>query len=399
MICNYCELIHSTDTQYPLREATRDLDSDVPRCDWHWRYVCDVCGKPRHFNGITWCESTGKFICLTCGEYNRIQDGAFWGWQSYYVVGCPFCHESHPTLDRLEFQTAHPWQRHAELRHHRAHLSAEQDYAGAVISTFLPRDRVISDEVVGKAWDSGASKWWGRYDEFGDTNRRYIIDPAMRRILGPVEAIRILDAGCGNGYLCRLLARQGARMVGVDVSKAAIRMAEAAESNAPQGITYHVGSLCDLSMFENDTFDAIVSNIVLDDLQDLNAAIAELARVLKPGGKFIFSILHPCFSSPPVHGWVKVPLDSDRAEDWRYWKVDRYYEQNIETWQWGDLPPLYSFHRPLSIYMQTLIENDFILTDFEEPVPSIEDIGQHYRQLHDCIRIAWFLIIGAVNNK
>ena len=345
---------------------------------------------------MTWCKKTGKFICLTCGENNRLRDGEFWIWRSYYTIGCPFCHEPHLALDRLEYQTKHPWQLHSELLHQRSHLSVEQTYKGAVATTFLPGERVISDEVVGKAWDKAASKWWGRYDEFGDPNRRYIIDPAIRQILGTVKSKHILDAGCGNGYLSRLLARQGARMVGVDTSEEAIRMAKTAESNEPQDIEYHVASLCDLSAFGNNTFDVIVSNIVLNDLQDLDKAIAELHRVLKPGGKLVFSIMHPCFPSPPVHGWVRTPLDSDRAEDWHYWKVDQYYEQNIETWQLGDLPRLYYFHRPFSLYMKKLIENGFVLTDFEEPVPSREDIDQHYRQLNDGARIAWFLVIGIV---
>ena len=185
-------------------------------------------------------------------------------------------------------------------------------------------------------------------------------------------------------------------MTGVDVSEKAIELAKAAESGESKRVEYYVRSLSDLSVFKNNTFDAVVSNIVLCDLQDLKQAILEIRRVLKINGKLVFSIMHPCFTSPPVHGWVKRPLDSGRLEDWLYWRVDRYFERSIEVWKQGSLPPLYGFHRPLSDYMKILIENKFMLTDFEEPVPLKKDVEEHYRSLCDGDRIAWFLVIGAV---
>ena len=270
------------------------------------------------------------------------------------------------------------------------------EYVSPVVTR--PINDVITDEMISGAWDAAADKWWGGYDEFGDTNRRYIIDPALLRILGQVEGKRILDAGCGNGYLCRLLARKGANMVGVDVSKEAIRMAEAAETEQPKGIRYYVGNICDLSTWSDGSFDSVVSNIVLCDVQDLEAAVGEIYRVLKPNGKLVFSTMHPCFSSAPVHGWVRSPLDSDKIEDWKYWKVDRYFNRGVEEWSFGNLPTLYSFHRPLSDYIKVLITNGFTITDFEEPVPTEKDMKEHYRELGDCKRIAWFLVIGALKH-
>ena len=399
MICRYCELIHSKDEAYPLREATRDLNSDFPRCDWHWRYVCDICGKPRHFNGTTWCEKAEKFICINCGRDHRFPKGEFWNWNAYYAIGCPHCDERHPALDRLEFQGEHPWQLHPEMLRKSVGLSDENDTKSyGVIRRFLPEGEVVSDELVGKAWDRGADMWYSRHTDFGDLNRQYVIDPALLRILGRVEGKRILDAGCGNGYLCRLLSKKGAEMVGADVSKRAIEIAEDIEKNESMNIEYHVGSVCNLSMCSDGEFDAVVSNLVLQDLQDIDKAVAELHRVLKPDGKFVFSIMHPCFSSAPVHGWVRKPVDSDRKEDRLYWRVDRYFDRSIEEWTYFDLPPIYSFHRPLSDYMKILMKNGFAITDFEEPVPTNKDMEEHYREFgNEYDRIPWFLIIGAIN--
>lgn len=400
MICRYCESIHSIDREYPLREASRDLDRDFARCDWHWRYVCDVCGKPAHFNGITWCESSGKFMCLRCArthaQGHRLLKGRFWIWDTYYAIGCTYCRDLHPALDRLEFLGKHPWQLHSVMSSERRGLSEEKDTsAHTVVRRFLPKGHVVTDDMVGQAWDKGADLWFGAYGELGDMNRQYVIDPAILRILGEVKKKRILDAGCGNGYLCRLLSRKGAEMVGVDVSKRAIELAEISEEENPMNIEYHVASICNLNMCENASFDAVVSNLVLQDLQDLSAAVGELSRVLKRKGKLVFSIMHPCFSSPPVHGWVRRPVDSHRTEDWLYWKVDRYFDRTIEEWTYFDFPHVYSFHRILSDYIYTLLKNGFTISDFEEPVPKEKDTEEHHRELNDFERIPWFLVIGA----
>jgi len=399
MICKYCELIHSVDQSYLLREATRDLNSDFPRCDWHWRYTCDICGNPRHFNGITWCEKTRKFKCIGCGKDHRFLKGGFWKWDAYYAIGCPDCGERHPALDRLEFQGEHPWQLHPEMQSKRIGLSPERETKSPVDRFFLSEGSIISDGMVGEAWDRVADMWFRGYTEFGDVNRQYLIDPAIFRILGEVKGKRILDAGCGNGYLCRLLSKGGAIMIGVDVSRRSIEVARSFESREPMNIKYYLGSICNLSMCDDGMFDAVVSNIVLIDLQDLDKAVKEIHRVLKPDGKIVFSILHPCFSSPPVHGWVRKPIDSNRKEDWLYWMVDRYFDRSVEEWRYFDFPPVYSFHRPLSDYINVLLKNGFVITDFEEPVPTDKDMEEHYREFgNECERIPWFLVIGAIKH-
>lgn len=403
MICKYCELIHSVDSEYPLREASRDLDSDFPRCDLHWRYVCDDCGKPTHFNGVSWCESSRRFVCLRCARTNlqghRLQKGQFWIWDTYYAIGCIHCGDVHPALDRLEFSRKHPWQLHPQMLEERIGSSEEKDTSvHREVRRILSETHVVTDEMVGQAWDKGADLWYSAYGEFGDMNRQYVIDPAILRILGEVRGKRILDAGCGNGYLCRLLSKRGAQMVGVDVSGRSIELAKRSEEEKPMNIEYHVASICNLSMCSDASFDAVVSNLVLQDLQDLDGALKELSRVLKLKGKFIFSIMHPCFSSPPVHGWVRKPVDSHRSEDWLYWKVDRYFDRSIEEWTYFDLPPVYSFHRTLSDYMNVLFRNGFIVIAFEEPVAKEKDIKEHYRELNDSERIPWFLVISATKS-
>jgi len=263
-------------------------------------------------------------------------------------------------------------------------------------SVYVPlKEASVTEERISQAWDKVADVWNSKYTEYGDSNRKFVIDPAIFHLLGSVKGFSVLDAGCGNGYLCRLLAKKGAKVIGIDTSKRFVEIAKQKEEEKPLGIKYHVGNLCNLSMFRDEMFDNVVSNLVLMDVNDLDKAIKELQRVLKKNGKLVFSIMHPCFYAP-VHGWVRIPQDSDRKEDWLYWKVDRYFDRSMEIWRYFDSPPVYSFHRPLSDYMMTLIENEFAIFNFEEPVPSKKAMKEHYREFGDEYdRIPWFLVIGA----
>jgi SAM-dependent methyltransferase len=266
---------------------------------------------------------------------------------------------------------------------------------GATINIALRK--AVTERRTAQAWDELADRWSSHYTVRGDKNRQYVVDPAIFRIIGSVEGSSILDAGCGNGYLCRLLAKRGAKPVGVDISERFIEIAKQKEAKKPLGIAYHVGSLSNLFMLQDEAFDLVISNLVLMDVRHLAKAIKELHRILKKEGKLIFSIMHPCFSSPPVYGWVRKPIDSQRKEDWLYWKVDRYFDRIMEIWQFNDdWPKAYSFHRPLSDYVKLLIENGFAITDFEEPTPTRKIMREHYRQFgNECDRIPWFLVIGA----
>ncbi len=349
---------------------------------------------------MTWCAETKQFVCITCGINHRFIREPFWQWDGYYAIGCEACGVRHPALDRLEFQGDHPWQLHPKMRKTRAGLSPEKDIH-IPSRRVLPPGEQVSEKEIAAAWDSIADHWLSMTGEFGDVNRQYVIDPVISRLLGQVEGKQILDAGCGSGYLSRLLAKRGAHMTGVDISAKAIDFAKAWEIKKPLGISYHVGSLSDLSMFPDQTFDGVVSNMVLQDLQDLDGAIEELQRVLKTNGQLIVSFLHPCFLVPGTlvqerARWVKRPIDSLRKEDRLFFKIDRYFDRTTEVHHdFGD-EDCYWFHRPLSDYITTLVRQGFLITAFEEPVPNekaIEEQYVHFGNEYD--RIPFFLIIAA----
>ena len=397
--CEYCEQIHLANSRYRVKSAKHDVDSSFPRCDIHWRFVCDTCGRSHHFNGIAWCPTDRRFFCIKCAPRHRAVRKPFWRWSYYYALTGPDCRKEHAALDRLEFEGKHPWVRSPAAARRKQGLSPETEIVPPWTYSLVESPADVTDQRIAAQWDALADVWTSGYTEHGDVNRRYVIDPVLFEILGDVKGQRILDAGCGFGYLSRLLARKGAVVTGQDISRKFIGMALERERKEPNGVAYRLGSIVDLGAFAGGAFDVVVSNLVLQDVRDYRKAIREIARVLRPNGRFVFSIMHPAFASPPIRGWVQEPRDSNRNEDRQYVKVDRYFDRTTEAWGFGDGPRVTSFHRPLRDYFEALAEAGFVVHRLEEPVPSREAIEQRPRDfMNEYDRIPLFLIVEAVKS-
>jgi 2-polyprenyl-3-methyl-5-hydroxy-6-metoxy-1,4-benzoquinol methylase len=113
-----------------------------------------------------------------------------------------------------------------------------------------------------------------------DAYRTGLTDAAVLSAVGPCDGLVILDGGCGEGYLSRLLVEQGATASGIDTSPSLIAAAREEAERLGLEIDYRVGSLEDMP-FPDMTFDVVVGNHVLSDLQDPQAALAEIGRVKK----------------------------------------------------------------------------------------------------------------------
>jgi ubiquinone/menaquinone biosynthesis C-methylase UbiE len=220
-------------------------------------------------------------------------------------------------------------------------------------------------------WEELAAWYDENMGDEGDLWHRTLIDPALLWVLGDVAGQRILDLACGNGYLGRKLARQGARVTAVDASEPIIARARAREEREPLGISYHVADAAHLTMFDDGTFDAVLSNMALMDIADAEAAIHEASRVLRPGGRFVFSICHPCFDvGPDPSTWV-VEGTGSTAAVWR--KVAHYRRAHEERIPWGagdEVRETIGYHRPLSWYFRVLRTTQFSVTSLEEPEPT-----------------------------
>ena len=373
--CRYCAQIHNLDAGYPLREAAFDLGSASPRCRRHWRHVCQQCGNAHHFHATFYCPDARQFICYGCATERVETVQAFWAWEYHYTYTCPLCQGTHPGLDYAEFLGEHPYQRHAEWEVEGWQLAPDRVIPrGVPAPASVTSPNELTDQDVAASWDAKAELWDSAYDQEGDRNRKYQSDEVLFNLLGDVTSLRILDAGSGQGYLCRILARRGATVVGVENSQRLHELSLAYQAEEPVDIVYHRGSISDMPYLDNASFDAIVSNYVLMDTRDYEGAVREFARVLRPGGVAVVIILHPCFHLPGS-GWLREPPDSLRREDRVCWTVDQYFRRGMQRVYWGPFDtPFVHFHRTLGDYYATFQAAGLRVTDLVEP--SVTERGE-----------------------
>ena len=232
-----------------------------------------------------------------------------------------------------------------------------------------------------RGWDEMAAWRDFRMGERGDLWHRAIIDPTLHAVVGPVRGLEILDLACGNGYLTRRWAREGAaRSVGVERSRASLRFARQRERSRPSGARFLERDARRLEGLRKSSFDLVVMNMALQDVADAAATIREVARVLRPDGRFVFSLSHPCFDLDERSAWV---VERIREPDglWHdvVWRKVRAYrdERTVEVpWRISGSETGFttSYHRTLSTYSRLLRAAGFVITRLEEPYPLPEAI-------------------------
>ncbi len=164
-------------------------------------------------------------------------------------------------------------------------------------------------------------------------------------------------------------------MTGVDISPRMIQLARQEEARESLGIRYEMASYSDLSIFEDASFDTVVSFMALMDGPDFPTASREIFRVLRLGGDLVFSMTHPCFSTKG-YGWTR----DEEGNPLKLTVSDYFTEQpHLENWRFKGVSPdeavpfaIPRFPRTLSQYVNTLIETGFILRGISEPRPTVE---------------------------
>lgn len=206
----------------------------------------------------------------------------------------------------------------------------------------------VDNRAVIAEW-AAATDHLDDFGEEGDFTRQHLLNPAIFALLGPVDGRTILDAGCGQGYLCRLLARRGAWVTGVEPAAPWYQAAVERERREPLGITYLQADLSTLEV--SGRFNAVIANMVLMDIPAYEAAIQCCAGALAPGGDFIFSLSHPCFEEPST-AWAgkgHVAVSEYLAE----YTIQQTFSPR--------------FHRPLSHYLNCVIDAGCALRRIVEP--------------------------------
>ena len=210
-------------------------------------------------------------------------------------------------------------------------------------------------DELSRAWDDQAAKWiaWARkpgHDSYWIFHRDAFLE------LVPEPSGRTLDLGCGEGRLSRDLTALGHDVVGVDASPT---MLAAAREAAPELELYEADAAA--LPFEDVSFGLVVAFMSLQDVENLDGAIRECARVLHPGGRLCLAIVHPINSAGT---WERDDAESPFVIEGSYLATSQY----AETFARDGLEMTFtSVHRPLEAFTEALADARFLIERLREP--------------------------------
>lgn len=229
-------------------------------------------------------------------------------------------------------------------------------------------------------WDEHAQWWIDGFTDGADPEYvEQIIPLALEELAGRDT---VLDVGCGDGQIARALAAQGSTVLGIDPTQLHIDIA----NERAGGPTYMLGSATQLPV-PDASQDAVVACLVFEHIDEVDAAIAEVARVLKPGGQFSFFLNHPLLQTPGS-GWID-DFILDPPE--QYWRIGAYLVET-ETVEEVEKDVFIRFiHRPLSRYVNALIANGLSIERMLEPSPpqGFLDRAPEYALAHTVPRLLY----------
>lgn len=225
-----------------------------------------------------------------------------------------------------------------------------------------------STECWSKCWSEVSDEWF--IDEQKHAFRMYFIMPFTLKQIGDVSGKMILDVGCGEGGYSRELARRGAIVTAVDCSENAIDYSKLKSADEQLKISHYVRNSNDLYGVSDNTFDMVLSSMMLMDCEDFNGTVREISRVLKSGGKLFVSILHPCFNGNDIKwsgGYIVPQVIIQNYFSPTEWEAPiKALNNSTVIWR----------HRTLQNYVKVFIKNGLRITDLNEPLPNDEQIAK-----------------------
>jgi SAM-dependent methyltransferase len=182
------------------------------------------------------------------------------------------------------------------------------------------------------------------------------------KLLGDVKRMDVLEIGCGGGQNSIVLAKWGARSVGLDISEEQIKYARKLASGEGVKVEFYVGCMENLSVFHAESFDIVLSSFAIDYAADVQRTFKEVFRVLRGTGLFVFAAAHPIINKgrPMRYGKRRV------------WAVANYFDRRRRVWKWRVEEGVAEFRgRQITIqdYFDFLVKAGFSVDRILEPEP------------------------------
>jgi ubiquinone/menaquinone biosynthesis C-methylase UbiE len=211
-------------------------------------------------------------------------------------------------------------------------------------------------------WDDVADWYDQLVGDEGSEFQREVIFPGVLRLLALKPAESVLDVACGQGALCRILHKQGAKPTGVD---AALDLIKLARKRSDPTIPFLMGDVRQLGFLRATSFTAATCVLAIQNIDKPQPVFEGVARALNPAGRFVLVMMHPCFRGPKYTEW-----GWDEEQKSQYRRVDRYLVPRKEpivthpgkktgeyTW---------TFHRPIQAYIKALRMAGLLIDALEE---------------------------------
>ena len=228
------------------------------------------------------------------------------------------------------------------------------------------------NDQVRRVWDTNADHWDSKMGE-GNEFHELLIKPAQLKFLDICEGDSILDIACGNGQFSRTMAEFGANVLATDISPFMIRNAQKRTSDKIKNLSFRVLDATDhsaLVKLGERTFDSVVCTMALFDISNVEPLIRSISDLIKPEGKFVFSILHPAFNSPPDMSMSERRIFSEG-------RTINSYSVNVSKYR---SPAFYKsvamdgqpelqlvFHRSMTDLFNMCFDSGLVIDGFDEP--------------------------------